>query len=125
MTSSAIDPATPDPTRRDEILDAAATVFAESGVRTSLKDIADACGILPGSLYHHFDSRDAIVSELVARYDAEIAELARTASERLRRPNAVPSADDVVELAEAIAACAVRHRAALFLDDVRPRLGEA
>jgi hypothetical protein len=34
-------------TRRDEILLAAATLFAASGVRTSLKDIADACGILP------------------------------------------------------------------------------
>ena len=38
--------------RRAEILDTAARLFASSGMRTSLKQIADACGILPGSLYH-------------------------------------------------------------------------
>src|SRR3954464_14135523 len=101
--------------RREEILDTAGELFGSSGLRTSLKDIADACGILPGSLYHHFDSRDAIVTELVERYDTEIAELARTAADRLHRPSANPGADDVVDLATAIAACAVRHRAALFL----------
>ena len=53
--------------RRDEILDAAAEVFASSGVRASLKEIADASGILPGSLYHHFESKDAILVELVER----------------------------------------------------------
>jgi AcrR family transcriptional regulator len=42
--------------RRTEILDTAAELFATSGVRTSLKDIADACGIQTGSLYHHFES---------------------------------------------------------------------
>jgi Bacterial regulatory proteins, tetR family len=40
--------------RKTEILETAATLFASSGLRTSLKEIADACGILPGSLYHHF-----------------------------------------------------------------------
>ena len=35
------------------------------GFRASLKEIADARGILPGSLYHHFDSKEAIIIELV------------------------------------------------------------
>ncbi|HTH07058.1 MAG TPA: helix-turn-helix domain-containing protein, partial [Ilumatobacteraceae bacterium] len=114
MTDPALESAS-ELTRRDEILDAAAAVFAESGVRTSLKEIADACGILPGSLYHHFDSRDAIVAELIARYEAEIADLADAASERMRQPHAIPGRDDVIELATTIASCAIRHRAALFL----------
>ncbi|MFC5099382.1 helix-turn-helix domain-containing protein [Kibdelosporangium philippinense] len=33
-------------------------MFAERGFRaTTVRDIADAAGILSGSLYHHFDSR--------------------------------------------------------------------
>jgi AcrR family transcriptional regulator len=53
--------------RRQEILDAADSVMASSGyVGTSLKDIADACGIQAGSLYHHFASKEAIAVELVA-----------------------------------------------------------
>jgi len=58
--------ATPDAdaTRRDEILATAASLIASSGLRTSLHDIADAAGILPGSLYHHFESKEAILIEL-------------------------------------------------------------
>ena len=69
-----------DGSRRAEILETAAAVFARSGVRTSLKDVADACGILPGSLYHHFASKDAIVVELVQRYEEEIDDLAKQAA---------------------------------------------
>jgi AcrR family transcriptional regulator len=62
--------------RRAEILDTAAAVFASSGyVATSLKDVADACGIQAGSLYHHFNSKEAIVVELVARFQAEMASI--------------------------------------------------
>ena len=58
--------------RRAEILDTASRLFASSGLRTSLKEVADACGILPGSLYHHFDSKEAIIVELVERYHDEL-----------------------------------------------------
>lgn len=52
--------------RRDELLGLAATMFAERGLRaTTVRDIADAAGILSGSLYHHFDSKEAIVDELL------------------------------------------------------------
>lgn len=41
-------------------------MFAERGLRaTTVRDIADAAGILSGSLYHHFDSKEAIVDELL------------------------------------------------------------
>ena len=105
-------------TRRAEILDAASELFASKGIRTSLKDIADACGILPGSLYHHFDSKEAIVIELVEQYLADLDRLATAAVER-QRGTAEPLAA-IEELATAIAECAVRHRAALMLTYFEP-----
>jgi AcrR family transcriptional regulator len=53
-------------TRRDELLELAATMFAERGLRaTTVRDIADAAGILSGSLYHHFSSTEEIVDEVL------------------------------------------------------------
>jgi TetR/AcrR family transcriptional regulator, cholesterol catabolism regulator len=52
--------------RRDELLDLAATMFAERGLRaTTVRDIADSAGILSGSLYHHFASKEEMVDELL------------------------------------------------------------
>jgi AcrR family transcriptional regulator len=52
--------------RRNELLALAARLFAERGVRaTTVRDIADAAGILSGSLYHHFDSKESIVDEIL------------------------------------------------------------
>ena len=52
--------------RRDEILRAAAGLFASDGyASTSMREVAAASGILPGSLYHHFESKEAIAVELV------------------------------------------------------------
>jgi TetR/AcrR family transcriptional regulator, cholesterol catabolism regulator len=57
-------PATND--RRTELLDIAARLFAERGLRaTTVRDIADAAGILSGSLYHHFDSKESMVDEIL------------------------------------------------------------
>jgi AcrR family transcriptional regulator len=54
------------PTRRDELLELAATMFAERGLRaTTVRDIADSAGILSGSLYHHFSSKEEVVDELL------------------------------------------------------------
>ncbi|WP_156910237.1 TetR/AcrR family transcriptional regulator [Nocardia mangyaensis] len=53
-------------TRRAELLDLAADLFAERGLRaTTVRDIADSAGILSGSLYHHFDSKEAMVDEIL------------------------------------------------------------
>jgi AcrR family transcriptional regulator len=55
--------------RRDEIVDIAAGLFAEKGfVSTTVREIADRAGILSGSLYHHFDSKEAIAAEIVEKY---------------------------------------------------------
>ena len=56
----------PAPSRREELLDLAATMFAERGLRaTTVRDIADSAGILSGSLYHHFKSKEQMVEEVL------------------------------------------------------------
>ena len=55
--------------RRNRILEHAAALFAEKGINAStVRGIADGAGILSGSLYHHFDSKDAIVAAIVEEY---------------------------------------------------------
>lgn len=70
------------PSRRDELLHLAATMFADRGLRaTTVRDIADSAGILSGSLYHHFKSKEQMVEEvlrdfldwLFTRYDEIVA----------------------------------------------------
>lgn len=100
-------------TRRTEILRTAASLIASSGLRTSLQEIADAAGILPGSLYHHFESKEAILVELIRRYQEDLNRVGQTALARLDEPDARPAAEKIVELGKAIANCAVRHGAAL------------
>jgi AcrR family transcriptional regulator len=60
----------PEPSnRRAMILDKAAQLFAAKGVRaTTVREIGDNVGMLSGSLYHHFGSKDAIVDELLRSY---------------------------------------------------------
>jgi AcrR family transcriptional regulator len=99
--------------RRAEILDTAAGLFGSMGFRTSLHEIAEACGIQPGSLYHHFESKEAIVLELIARYQGELDLAAAQALEDLQAGKR-PIFDQVVALAKAVAACAIRNRAAVL-----------
>ncbi|MGZ5365209.1 MAG: TetR/AcrR family transcriptional regulator [Mycobacterium sp.] len=102
-----------DATRRTEILKTANSVIATSGLRTSLQQIADAAGILAGSLYHHFDSKEAILVELIRRYHADLDRVGELALKRLDEPDSRPVAEQITELGCAIARCAVEHRAAL------------
>lgn len=100
-------------TRRTEILQTAASLIASSGLRTSLQEIADAAGILPGSLYHHFESKEAILVELIRRYQEDLDRIGRIAQARLDEPDARPPSEKIIGLGTAIADCAVRHGAAL------------
>ena len=73
MTRPTPPPATrpaPQPaTRRDELLELAAAMFAERGLRaTTVRDIADSAGILSGSLYHHFSSKEEMVDEVLRTF---------------------------------------------------------
>jgi TetR/AcrR family transcriptional regulator, cholesterol catabolism regulator len=77
----------------DDIVAAAAKVFRTKGYHAAtVRDIAEEVGILKGSLYHHFESKEAllylVVKEPIAqmyRAIAEIAEADLPASEKLRR----------------------------------------
>src|SRR3954451_11198480 len=60
-------------TRRDDLLEIAAGLFAEKGFKnTTVRDIADAAGILSGSLYHHFDSKESMVDEILRTFQEEL-----------------------------------------------------
>lgn len=102
-----------DGTRRTEILQTAALLIATSGLRTSLQEIADAAGILPGSLYHHFESKEAILVELLRRYHDDLDRIAEHAQSRLDGPASLSAFDRIVDLGSAIAQCAFTHGAAL------------
>ena len=77
----------------EDIIAAAAKVFQTKGYHAAtVQDIADAVGILKGSLYHHVKSKEdllyLIVKEPIARiYErmTEIADSDRPAAEKLRR----------------------------------------
>jgi len=80
---SATRPSDPHKERQAEVLAVAADLFAEHGyISTTVRDIADAAGILSGSLYHHFDSKesmlDAILRDFIdhtlASYEAVLAQ---------------------------------------------------
>jgi AcrR family transcriptional regulator len=59
--------------RRDELLGIAGGLFAERGFKnTTVRDIADAAGILSGSLYHHFDSKESMVDELLSTFQTAL-----------------------------------------------------
>ena len=63
----------PTPNRRGELLAIAAGLFAAKGfTKTTVRDIADAAGILSGSLYHHFDSKESMVDEILSSFQAEL-----------------------------------------------------
>jgi AcrR family transcriptional regulator len=65
--------------RREEILAVAAEVIAERGIAgATVRDIGQAAGILSGSLYYHFDSKEQIVLDLLldnvqTEHDASVA----------------------------------------------------
>jgi AcrR family transcriptional regulator len=77
--------------RRERIVEAAAKLFAANGIATTtVRMIGDEVGVLSGSLYHHFASKEEMVDailapyfeELLARYDRVLATVA-SPSERL------------------------------------------
>jgi AcrR family transcriptional regulator len=60
-------------TRRTELLQIAADLFAQQGFKnTTVRDIANAAGILSGSLYHHFNSKESMVDEILSDFQDEL-----------------------------------------------------
>jgi TetR/AcrR family transcriptional regulator, cholesterol catabolism regulator len=53
--------------RRREILETATAVFADKGIiATTVRDISERAGILSGSLYHHFASKEEMIAEILS-----------------------------------------------------------
>jgi AcrR family transcriptional regulator len=91
---------------RSRILDSAAFVFHQKGYAlTRLSDIANHARLRPGSIYYHFDSREAIVAE-VLRIANE-----RTARAVQGRIDRLPANSDV----EARIAAAIEGQFAIVL----------
>lgn len=73
--------------RAPQVLDAAAQLFCRQGFEgTSMRDIARATGMLAGSLYCHFPTKDALLSAVYERGVARICEAAQAAVERHAEP---------------------------------------
>ncbi|MEY2245646.1 TetR/AcrR family transcriptional regulator [Streptomyces sp. BF23-18] len=61
------------PERRRELLGTAAEVFAEHGYNaTTVRRIADEAGMLAGSLYYHFDSKESMLEEILRTFLDEL-----------------------------------------------------
>ena len=57
--------------RRDQILDAAARVFAEHGFhRTTVRDVAEAAGVANGTVYNYFENKTALLLGILDRLNA-------------------------------------------------------
>ncbi len=75
--------------RRQAILDACAGLFSRRGYHaTSLRHIAKSAGMLPGSVYYHFASKDDLLLEVYAMGVARIAARVDAAVETKRSPRA-------------------------------------
>lgn len=84
--------AAPRSNQREHILDVALRLMGEHGAAgTSMRRLAQACGVQVAAIYHYFESKDALLAAVVAerQYGARLAELtpldpAAPAADRLR-----------------------------------------
>ncbi|MDQ0272751.1 TetR/AcrR family transcriptional regulator [Cytobacillus purgationiresistens] len=69
--------------RRNEILDVAEALFNEQGYDgTSTHDILKKIGIARGTLYYHFESKEAIMDGIIDRYNKKVIEGAQAIAEK-------------------------------------------
>jgi len=74
--------------KRDQILDVAAQCFArQSFPAASMNDIAAACGTSKARLYHYYESKEAILFDLLDRYTQRLLALIGEAEARAQRKN--------------------------------------
>lgn len=73
--------------RHQEILEVAVAVFAAKGFASAtVRDIADAAGILSGSLYHHFRSKTDILSQIMEDFLTRLVERISTIEKESTSP---------------------------------------
>ena len=74
--------------KREEILDVAALCFArQSFPAASMNHIAAACGTSKARLYHYYESKEAILLDLLDRYTQRLLALIGEAEARAQRKN--------------------------------------
>ncbi|RYX89759.1 MAG: TetR/AcrR family transcriptional regulator [Comamonadaceae bacterium] len=74
--------------KRDAILDTAALCFAEKSYpAASMNDIATACGASKARLYHYYDSKEAILFDLLDRYTQRLLAIIGEAEATAQRRN--------------------------------------
>jgi AcrR family transcriptional regulator len=89
----------------------AAELFAQKGYRaTTVREIADAAGILSGSLYHHFDSKESIGDEILSRFINEVLANYRSAIDSAPDPQAA-----LEQIVRSTSRTLSQHRAALTM----------
>jgi AcrR family transcriptional regulator len=89
----------------------AAELFAEKGFRaTTVREIADAAGILSGSLYHHFDSKESIGDEILSSFINDVLADYRSAVSSAGSPQSV-----IEQIVRSTSRTLSRHRAALAM----------
>ena len=67
---------------REQVLDAAARVFAAQGLAASVEEIARVAGVGMGTLYRRFPTKEALIEELVREQLSDIM-AAATAAQQL------------------------------------------
>ena len=78
------------PSRREQILQAAAQLFAERGSRAvGVDDVGAAVGVTGPAIYRHFASKDAMLAEMLLRISERLLE---GGSERVADAGADPAA---------------------------------
>lgn len=99
--------------RREQILDIAADLFARRGFHgVSVAELGAACGISGPALYKHFPSKDAVLAEMLV----SISE--RLLSEGTSRVRTSPDARAAIEaLVEWHIEFALTHRALIVVQD--------
>jgi TetR/AcrR family transcriptional regulator, cholesterol catabolism regulator len=97
--------------RRADVVRIAGELFAQKGFRaTTVREIADAAGILSGSLYHHFDSKESIGDEILAGFINDVLADYRAASDGAGSPREV-----IEQIVRSTSRTLSEHRAALAM----------
>lgn len=75
--------------KRGQILATAARVFAEQGFdRASMARLAEACGISKANIYHYYDSKDALLYDILDSYLSELRDRIAAIDGRALSPEA-------------------------------------
>jgi AcrR family transcriptional regulator len=97
--------------RRAHLVKLAGELFADKGYRaTTVREIADAAGILSGSLYHHFDSKESIGDEILSAFVNQVLADYRGAVAAAGSPRAA-----IEQIVRSTSRTLSEHRAALAM----------